>query len=143
MNKLTFYTFVIVALLATACGHKKDEAAANQNEWPEMDEFHMIMAESFHPLDSANLEPAKANAADMAKSAEKWANAPLPEKVDNDETRENLAKLKTEANEFVQIAQGGDSLKITESLTALHKRFHTLQEAWYGGHKEGDHENKH
>ncbi len=142
MNKLACCTFVVVALLAAACGHKKEETIANDNEWPEMDEFHMIMAESFHPLDSANLEPAKANAAAMAKAAEKWSNAPLPEKVNNDDTKENLAKLKTEANEFVQIAQSGDSLKITESLTALHKRFHTLQEAWYGGHKEGD-EHKH
>lgn len=145
MKKTAFYSILVfVIALAVACGGKKHEAAANNDEWPEMDEFHMIMAESFHPYkDSAYLEPAKANAAEMAKVAEKWANAPLPEKVDNDETKTNLTKLKNDADAFVQVAQSGDSVKIGESLTALHDHFHKLQEAWYGGHKEGEGHDKH
>lgn len=141
MKKLTLYASVVfMTLLAVACGEKKNESVANNDEWPEMDEFHMIMADSFHPFkDSANLEPAKANAAEMAKVAEKWANSPLPEKVDNDSTKTNLTQLKNDANSFIQIAQSGDSVKIGESLTALHDQFHKLQESWYGGHKkEGD-----
>jgi len=145
MKKLTLYAFVIVAaMLTAACGNKKEETAANNEEWPEMDEFHMIMAESFHPYkDSANLEPAKANAAEMAKVAEKWANAPLPEKVNTDETKTTLAQLKADAGAFTQIVQGGDSVKIGESLTALHDQFHKLQEAWYGGNKKEGHEEGH
>jgi hypothetical protein len=139
MNKLTLYTFVVCAsLVIAACGHKKDEAAANDNEWPEMDKFHMIMAESFHPFkDSLNLAPAKANANEMATLAEKWANAPLPEKVDNEDTKASLTQLKADTEAFIQIAQSGDTVKIGASLTALHDQFHKLQESWYGGHKEG------
>src|SRR5690242_805037 len=99
MNKSTSYLLMLVAFaLVIACsGKKESEAVANNEEWPEMDEFHMVMAESFHPYkDSANMEPAKANAAEMAKVAEKWANAPLPEKVNNDEIKANLAQLKTD-----------------------------------------------
>jgi hypothetical protein len=141
MKKITLYTALIFAtLLVVACGGKKHEDVANNEEWPEMDEFHMIMAESFHPFkDSANLEPAKANAAEMAKVAEKWANSPLPEKVDNDETKTTLTQLKNDANSFTQIVQSGDSVKIGESLTALHDQFHKLQESWYGGDKEEGH----
>lgn len=142
MKQFTLYSFVIlVTLLTAACGTKKDETAANNDEWPEMDEFHMIMAESFHPYkDSAYLEPAKANAAEMAKVAEKWLNAPLPEKVNTDETKANLSQLKADADAFTQTAQSGDSVKIGESLTALHDQFHKLQEAWYGGHKKEGHD---
>lgn len=143
MNKASLYVFVLVAaLLAVACGEKKkDEAAANNDEWPEMDEFHEIMAESFHPFkDSSNIEPAKANATTMAKSAEKWAGAPIPEKVNNDEVKSKLEQLKANSNEFVQIAQSGDTSKIGTSLTALHDQFHELQEIWYGGKKKEDHD---
>lgn len=145
MKQLTLYSFVVlVTLLTAACGNKKEETAANNDEWPEMDEFHMIMAESFHPYkDSAYLEPAKANAAEMARVAGKWASAPLPEKVDTDETKANLAQLKSDSDTFAQIVQTGDSVKIGESLTALHDQFHKLQEAWYGGHKEEGHEEGH
>lgn len=134
MNKLSFYLSILFfTMLIAACGNKKEE-------WPEMDKFHMVMAESFHPYkDSLNLMPAKANATEMAKLAEQWAKASLPEKVDNDETKSQLAQLKTDTQAFIQISQSGDSVKIGESLTALHDQFHKLQEAWYGGHKEGEH----
>ena len=146
MKKLTLYAAVIsVTLFAISCGGKKHEEAANNNEWPEMDEFHDVMADSFHPfMDSANLEPAKANAAEMARIADKWADAPLPESMDNDEAKSNLSKLKTDANAFVQIVQGGDTVKMGESLTDLHTLFHKLQEFWYESHKKDkDHEHKH
>jgi hypothetical protein len=143
MKKLTSYLSILVAVaLMIACSGKKEatEAVANNDEWPEMDEFHMVMAESFHPYkDSANMEPARANAAEMAKVAEKWANAPLPEKVNNDEIKANLAQLKTDAAAFVQTVQTSDSTKIGADLTSLHDLFHKLQEAWYGGGKEHEH----
>jgi hypothetical protein len=145
MNKSITYVLILFAFaLAIACSGKKDsaEAVANNDEWPEMDEFHMVMAESFHPYkDSANIEPAKANAAEMARVAEKWANAALPEKVNNDDIKANLAQLKTDAAAFTEIVQSGDTTKIAESLTSLHDVFHELQEAWYGAGK--GHEHKH
>lgn len=145
MKKVTLYAFVIfVTLLAVACGNKKNDNVATNDIWPEMDEFHNVMADSFHPfIESADLEPAKANAAEIAKVAEKWANAPLPEKVDNDETKANLNQLKNDANSFIQLVQEGDSAKIGESLTSLHDQFHKLQEAWYGGHRKEGHDHAH
>lgn len=148
MRKTNSYLLLVLAFVLTvACSGKKeepkDEAAANSDEWPAMDAFHMIMAESFHPYkDSSNLEPAKVNAAEMATLAEKWANEPLPEKVNSEETKANLAQLKADAATFVQTVQSGDSTKISQSLTSLHDLFHKLQEGWYGAGKEG-HEHKH
>lgn len=136
-------TVFLIVLIVVACGSKKHEAESNKAAWPEMDEFHTIMAASFHPFkDSANLVPAKTNAAEMAKLAEKWASTQLPEKVDTDETKAKLTQLTRDANAFIQIAQAGDSVKVGEALTELHNQFHTLQEAWYGG-KEEDHDHKH
>lgn len=147
MNKsIKYFLALFIFSLAVSCSGKKDstEAVASNEEWPEMDEFHMVMAESFHPYkDSANIEPAKGNAAEMARVAEKWANASLPEKVNTDEIKGDLAKLKEDAVAFVQIAQSGDSTKIGESLTSLHDAFHKLQEGWYGAGKDDGHEHKH
>jgi hypothetical protein len=147
MNKsINYFLILFVFALSVACSGKKDstEAVVNNDEWPEMDEFHMVMAESFHPYkDSANIEPAKANATEMARVAEKWANAALPEKVNNDEVKSDLTKLKDDATAFIQVAQSGDTTKIGESLTSLHDAFHKLQEAWYGAGKEEGHGHGH
>ena len=102
-----------------------------------MDDFHMIMAESFHPFrDSTDLGPAKANAEALVEAAETWLNAPIPEKVNNDEIKGKLQALKDEAVAFAMVSKTNDDAAIGQSLTKLHDLFHGLQEEWYGGHEE-------
>ena len=62
-------------MVMLACSGKKEETAEHGHHevtgeaWKEMDDFHMIMAEAFHPYkDSMNLEPAKLKAPELAAS---------------------------------------------------------------------------
>ena len=130
----------ILSILLSACTsktHGDHETSVASDEWKPMDDFHMIMAESFHPFrDSADLGPAKANAEAMIEAAEKWLDAPIPEKVNNDETKAKLLELKNEAIAFGTVSKTTDENAIGESLTKLHDLFHGLQEEWYGGHEE-------
>lgn len=141
MNRLLINSLLLLALVGAACSGKKEE---EQTDWPEMDAFHMIMAESFHPFkDSANLEPAKAQAAEMATNAAKWAQTPLPKKVDNEQVKEHMTNLKTETASFAQLVQTGTDEEIGQALTDLHDLFHAIQEAWYSGGSGHKHEHKH
>ena len=111
--------------------------SATADEWKPMDDFHMIMAESYHPFrDSADLGPAKANADALVVAAETWLNAPIPEKVNNDDVKGKLQELKDEADAFATLSKNDDNEAIGASLTKLHDLFHGLQEEWYGGHEE-------
>jgi len=68
--------FVLV-VLTTACSTKKHHE--ERGEWKELNSFHKVMAEAFHPLkDSGNVEPAKKLATQLADEAEHWAAASLP-----------------------------------------------------------------
>src|SRR6187402_2600404 len=90
------YLSLIALLFVFACSDKKDKAsiADDDVEWKEMDEFHEVMADVYHPLkDSNNLEPIKSGVAKLTIAAEKWAQAPIPDKVNNDETKDLLAQL--------------------------------------------------
>ena len=145
MNLKSIYTaaaVLIITFFAIACSTKKDNheeesAATDEKEWKPMDEFHMVMAETFHPYkDSSNLDPAKSRAGELAASAETWAKAPLPEKVDNDEMKGKLEELKNETSAFVQTVSSGDDKAISDQLTKIHDLFHAIQEDWYGGGKE-------
>lgn len=141
MNIKTFMYLFLAAALVWACSKK--EKTEEQTEWPEMDAFHLIMAESFHPYkDSGNLEPAKRYAAELAESAAKWAEAPLPEKVNKPEVKEKIALLKSGTADFAVLVQDGDEAQIGEALNSLHDLFHELQDAWYG-RGEGHHGHKH
>lgn len=138
------FTFSIVAALAFACGAKKEDDHghdhADAKEWKQMDEFHMVMAETFHPYkDSANLEPVKSRATELATSAENWSKSELPEKVDNDEMKDKLERLRTETSTLASTVTGGDDKVIGEQLTKVHDLFHEIQEMWYGGEKHEHH----
>lgn len=137
------YTLIIYFLslfIVTSCASKKDESFDHPHEeaetdWKEMDAFHLVMAETFHPYkDSSNLEPAKSRAAELMDAADRWASAELPAKVDNPEVKEKLQQLKSQVATLAGSVRTADEDMIAEQLTQVHDTFHEIQEAWYGGH---------
>ena len=130
--------FLVTALFLFSCASKKDDAhdhhtGEGQNAWKEMDDFHMIMAETFHPYkDSANLEPVKTRAAELMNAADLWASATLPSRVDNETVKSKLLQLKSEAAALAESVKSADDNVIGDQLTKLHDTFHEIQEAWYG-----------
>jgi hypothetical protein len=142
--------FLMVAALAFACASKKEDdhehgSTSDSKEWKEMDEFHMVMAETFHPYkDSANLEPTKSRASELVAAADQWASANLPEKVNNEKTKEKLELLKKETSVLAQTVNTGDDKAIGDQLTKVHNVFHEIQEAWYDGDgDDDDHDHAH
>jgi hypothetical protein len=146
MLRKTFIPMAALGLmiLAIACSGKKNEEEHQQHgevasvDWNEMDDFHMVMAEAFHPYkDSANLEPAKMYADSLVATADRWSSAPLPEKFsEDDEIKFKLNQLKVDASTFAEIAKTGNDKAIGESLTKLHDLFHEIQEAWYSNNEQ-------
>jgi hypothetical protein len=122
-----------------ACSSKNQEEAVK--EWPEMDSFHLIMAEAYHPFkDSANLEPAKLLAQDLADEATKWSSAALPESVNNDDMKAQVSNLVAGTSDFLSLVSesASDSL-VGISLSNMHDTFHRIQEGWYSGGEEDHH----
>lgn len=127
----------VAALVMISCASKnthdgEEKAVASDGVWKEMDDFHMIMAETFHPYkDSSNLEPAKSRADELWKAADEWASAPLPEKVNNEDVRSQLQQLRSEAAILAESVRSSDDNVVAAHLTKLHDTFHAIQEAWY------------
>lgn len=148
MKKQVSILSLVAILLLAACTAKKEESTTEEiaktegtekvEEWPAMDAYHFAMAEAFHPFkDSANLEPVKVQAAELAKAADTWVNAPLPEKVNNDDIKAKLQALKTDSDALAVLVSTGTNEEIGAALTSLHDKFHEIQEAWYGGGGHG------
>lgn len=149
----TLITSIGLISLMMACGPKKEkepeadaaekvekDSLKDDDDWKGMDDFHMVMAEAFHPYkDSSNLEPAKAKAHNLVTAAENWASQPLPAKVNTEDIKRQLENLKAETVSFEGMVQSKDDKAIAEAITKLHDDFHALQEAWYGGGKEHHH----
>lgn len=131
---ITLITFI--ALAAWSCSPKSESASQETveeaTEWKGMDDFHMVMAESFHPYrDSANLAPVKQYAGEMVELANSWVAQELPARVDNQKVKELLNNLKIQTEALADLVEVGDDNAIGSSLNELHDTFHHLQEAWY------------
>ena len=133
---------LIVLLVVWACGskhqqpHDEEHASGHHDAtaWKEMDDFHAVMRDTFHPYkDSTNLEPVKKRASELMTAADEWASAELPGKVNNAEVKAKLRQLRSEAGTLAESVKSSDDNVIGEHLTRLHDTFHEIQEAWYEG----------
>jgi|SRR5690606_26405288 hypothetical protein len=143
MNRITYaFAIALLTLMINSCASKKEDHEHHDHQtgagvWREMDDFHMIMAETFHPyMDSANLEPAKTRANELLASAEQWEASPLPKNVDSESVKSSLRELKSQAATLVRSVQSGDDNAIGQHLTTLHDTFHAIQEKWYEANLE-------
>jgi hypothetical protein len=124
------YLAFVFWILLFSCSEKPKE---DDTQWKEMDEFHTVMADVYHPLvDSKDLAPIKKDHAKLAAAADKWAQAPLPEKVNNEKVKKMLSELAAGAAELhTKIEAGLDDEQIAADLTKLHDLFHSIMESWY------------
>jgi hypothetical protein len=123
------YILIAVLAIAAACGSKPTEEA---DEWKEMEEFHVVMADLYHPIkEDGDVGPIKAGADKLAAAAEKWANAPLPAKVDNEDVKTNLSRLQDRSKTLAANIGTMSDDAIKEEMTALHDIFHQAMDAWY------------
>jgi len=136
---------VMVVLLSFCAACSNKEHHEEKTEWKELESFHKIMADVFHPLkDSGDIKPVKKLAAQLAEEADRLASSSLPESLRSDEMKSNLEKLKADSRALAdEISKGATDDVIKEKLSALHNLFHKIMEANQGGHKEEEREDDH
>ena len=140
MKKLSVLILSVVVLAACS---KKAKHEAEPGDWKELNAFHRIMAEAYHPLkDSGDLAPARKLINQLADEAEKWSSAALPNRVNTPEVKEKIQKLKTEARALANdISSGASDEMVKDRMIKLHDQFHSVMEAWnHNGDEEEDHE---
>jgi hypothetical protein len=120
---------------------ERHDASHASSGWKEMDAFHHLMMETWHPARSSNdVRPIRAKAAAMAEAARAWAAAPVPAACDSPATRATVARLATDARALADLVAraGSTDAEVRDALKALHDRFepveHGCQPAKHGKH---------
>lgn len=141
MNKISFLFVLLAMALFMSCGSKeKNEDAVDEDEWVQLDEFHEIMADVYHPLkDSGNLQPLKDRSSEFVAAVDKLAQSDLPAKVNSDEMEPLISALQESIHGLDEAIKAGSSdEQIGALLEGVHALFHTIQEEWYAGGAEHD-----
>jgi superoxide dismutase len=96
--------------------------------WEELHQYHVVMAETFHPAEEGNLEPIRTRSGEMVEKAIALQKGKIPASFNTPEVKKTIADLvkgSEEVNKLVQ-KKAGDKV-VLERLTALHDTFHIIQ----------------
>ena len=127
-------SIVMLALLVPAFLISSKQVQAG--DWKEKDEFHKVMAATFHPSEEGNFEPIRNRAAEMNEKAMAWAKSTPPAEFDKPEIKATLKELvdgTTALKAMIEKKATNDEIK--PKLEALHDTFHKV--AGMCSHKDG------
>jgi vacuolar-type H+-ATPase subunit E/Vma4 len=101
-------------------------AQAN-DKWAELEAYHDVMSQTFHPAEEGKLEPIRKRAGELAEKARQWLDSKPPKVYDSADIKTLLVKLNAESKALADaIAKGAKDEQIKKDLTALHDRFHEI-----------------
>ena len=115
---------VSTVLIVSTSSHAQEKA-----KWKEMEDFHTVMAATFHPAEEGKMQPIKTRSKEMLDKAVVWQRSAAPEGYDKNAVKASLKKLvkgAKELNKMVNNNAADNELK--EKLSSLHDVFHEIME---------------
>ncbi|MEO5817838.1 MAG: hypothetical protein ABIT20_21390 [Gemmatimonadaceae bacterium] len=146
MTKSTTASLALAALLCGAVPATASAQAATAKEkehkhamemadhhassaWKELDAFHTLLAETWHPVAKSNdLKLIRAKATALSVAAQAWAASTVPASCDTKTIRDAIATVATGSTDIATMVstQAPDSA-VKNSLKALHTRFEVVE----------------
>ena len=121
--KNSIYLFAIIMFFGGNLVAQEEDAS-----WPEMDAFHTVMSQTWHPVEEGNYQPIKDRADELANAAEAWKKSAVPTQfAAQKDIKKKLKELAKETKELAkEIKKGCSDEEIKEDLKELHDLFHDI-----------------
>lgn len=102
--------------------------AQTKGVWEEKKEFHIVMSQTFHPMEEGNYKPIRERSSEMLAKAIAWQNAVVPsEYKKNKGIKKTLSKLVEKSEQLDnKIKSNCSDADIKADLTELHNLFHDI-----------------
>lgn len=123
------------ATAATAV--EKDKKPA---EWPQLDAFHKVMAQTYHPAEKGDFKPIRKRSGELVDVMKALIGTPFPEAYRTAEMKTLLANLEgrvATVHKLVEAKAGNDELM--KALTEAHDVFHKVAGLCNEGGEHHDH----
>jgi len=102
---------------------------AQKKEWKQMEDFHMVMSKSYHPIEEGNFQPVKDNIDSLVLKAQAWQASAIPTSYNKKQVKQQLDKLVNDCKALKEaIARKMNNGDLKKLITAAHKTFHKIME---------------
>lgn len=118
----TFFISCVCLLLSQlSFGQKKT--------WKELDEYHTVMAQTFHPAEEGNLKPLLARSGELVAKATALQQSEIPTEYRKEGVKKSVELLAKESTALDKlIREKKPEADIKKAIIALHDRFHEVME---------------
>jgi superoxide dismutase len=99
-----------------------------KDSWAALKDFHMVMAQTFHPMEEGNFGPIKERVGEMYAKSLLLKSSKIPASFNNPKIVDAISRLATGSEKLQKIVKKGKPEKIKQSLSSLHDVFHEIQE---------------
>jgi hypothetical protein len=138
---------VLVALfsLFLLANIQETNAQSIWEKWPELNQFHKVMSETFHPMEEGDFAPIRARAGEMKTSAQKLFKSEIPAEFNTPEIESAVMRLRSGTKTLLtSIKAKANDNEIESQLTNLHDVFHEIVGLCQDkGEKHHDHNHQH
>jgi len=99
-----------------------------KENWKELNDFHLVMAETFHPSEEGDLKPIRERSGELLAKAQALQNGKIPPSFNTPEIKKSMVDLVKGASALNQLVlKKADDKTVTKKLADLHDVFHTIQ----------------
>ena len=99
-----------------------------KDAWQALKDFHMVMGQTFHPMEEGNFGPIRERSGEMSAKAQILASSTVPASFRSPEITKAIADLVTGSAKLDKlIKKKAKDEKVKESLIKLHDTFHIIQ----------------
>jgi hypothetical protein len=107
----------------------KHETSMASSGWKELDNFHVLIAATWHPIEKSNdFKPARQKAAELADAAQAWSSSKVPAACNTKQTRDAMAAVALEARILANhVVQKASDDTVRRAMKTIHSRFETAE----------------
>lgn len=104
-------------------------SVAQKTKWKEMEQFHTVISQTFHPAEHNKLQPTRDQAPLLLNLAKQWQQAAIPENFNAVKTKRTLAKLVKACNLLsASVASNKTDAVLKKQIYTVHELFHEIAE---------------
>jgi hypothetical protein len=140
--------FCIAALSATVKAQapkakpstaQSSAAKSSATDWKELDDFHQLMAQTFHPVvDAGDFKPIREHSEELFEKARLLSESKIPAQFSTKEMMQTIQELNLDCRRLnAMVKDKASDEEIRKTLTAAHDTFHKIMETCEPGkHRE-------
>lgn len=103
--------------------------SAQKAAWKELDDYHAVMSQTFHPAEEGNLQPVITRAVELSEKGAVLKKSAIPADYQKEGVKTSVDLLAKESAALAKMVKDKKSeAELKKAIFALHDRFHEVME---------------